>query len=127
MDNKTFANIRTKLDKTQQQMANLLGTSLKAIHSYEQGWRNIPAHVERQMLFLLFQIQAQSRKLDRCWNIKKCPPALRHRCPSWEFRSGNLCWFINGSFCEGKVQKNWKEKIKICRECEVLKALFAGI
>ncbi|MFC1516563.1 helix-turn-helix domain-containing protein, partial [Thermodesulfobacteriota bacterium] len=53
MDNKEFAYFRKKLNKTQKQMAQLLGTSLKAVHSYEQGWRSIPANVERQMFFLV--------------------------------------------------------------------------
>ena len=34
-------------------MAQILGSSLKAVQSFEQGWRKIPVHVERQMLFLL--------------------------------------------------------------------------
>ncbi|MGB2688292.1 MAG: hypothetical protein WBC36_04850 [Desulfobacterales bacterium] len=41
------------MNRTQRQMAQLLGTSLNAIHSYEQGWRYIPVHVELQMLFLI--------------------------------------------------------------------------
>jgi DNA-binding transcriptional regulator YiaG len=53
MDSREFLGFRKKLNKTQQQMARLLGTSIKAVHSYEQGWRNIPAHIERQMLFLI--------------------------------------------------------------------------
>jgi DNA-binding XRE family transcriptional regulator len=36
MDNKEFKNIRKTLNKTQQQMAQLLGVSIKAVHSYEQ-------------------------------------------------------------------------------------------
>ena len=39
--------------KTQNQLARLLGTSFKAIQSFEQGWRNVPAHTERQLLLLL--------------------------------------------------------------------------
>jgi len=55
-----FVHIRKELGKTQKQMAELLGTSLKAVHSYEQGWRRIPIHAERQMLFLF----AQKREKD---------------------------------------------------------------
>jgi hypothetical protein len=46
------------------------------------------------------------------------------QCPAWEFQAGKLCWFINGTICEGEVQQNWQEKMKICRECEVLKSLL---
>jgi DNA-binding XRE family transcriptional regulator len=52
MDKSEFKFFRKKLNKTQKQMAELLGTSLKAIHSYEQGWRTVPVHVERQVYFL---------------------------------------------------------------------------
>jgi DNA-binding XRE family transcriptional regulator len=53
MDNKKFAKIRAYLGKTQQQMAQLMGISTKAIESFEQGWRNITPHIERQLYFLL--------------------------------------------------------------------------
>ena len=119
MTKEDFVFFRKKLSKTQKEMAELLGTSLKAVHSYEQGWRNVPVHVERQVLFL-FSIKPENVPgLNLCWKIKKCPPEFKNRCPAWEFRAGKLCWFINGTICEGTVQKNWKEKMKICRKCEV--------
>ena len=52
MDQKEFHSLRKKLQKTQKQMAQLLGTSLKAVQSLEQGWRKVPVHVDRQSLFL---------------------------------------------------------------------------
>jgi len=119
-----FAEFRKSLNKTQKQMAELLGVSIKAIHSYEQGWRTVPAHVERQIYFLVSHKRRASAHLKACWNIKKCPPERRNECPAWEFRAGTLCWFINGTICEGEAQINWREKIKICRECEVLVSLL---
>jgi DNA-binding XRE family transcriptional regulator len=53
MDKKIFAQIRAYLGKTQKQMAQLMGISNKAIESFEQGWRNITPHIERQLYFLL--------------------------------------------------------------------------
>ena len=53
MDKKQFSRIRRRLRKSQSEMAQLLTVSVRAVQSFEQGWRNIPAHVERQMLFLL--------------------------------------------------------------------------
>ncbi len=120
MDQKEFSSFRKKLKKTQKEMAQLLGTSVKAVHSYEQGWRSIPPHVERQMLFLVTNMRGTLTPRKACWTIKKCPPKLKKQCPAWEFRSGRLCWFINGTICEGTVYKSWKDKIKICRSCEVL-------
>ena len=47
MERDEFSGIRHLLGKTQSQLARLLGTSFKAIQSFEQGWRNVPAHTER--------------------------------------------------------------------------------
>ena len=44
MDRKEFTYFRKRLNKTQKQLAELLGASLKAVHSYEQGWRAVPGH-----------------------------------------------------------------------------------
>ena len=123
MDNKEFLNSRKRLNKTQKQIAQLLGTSLKAVHSYEQGWRRVPPYVERQLFFLLYRRMGdKSRK--SCWVIKKCPPERKKKCPAWEFQTGRLCWFINGTICEGVIQKGWREKMKICRSCEVMTSLM---
>jgi hypothetical protein len=119
-----FTRIRQTLEKTQRQLASLLGASLKAVQSFEQGWREIPAHVERQMLFLLAMKRGGPEKTPPCWERRRCLPAHRETCPAWEFQSGHLCWFINGTMCQGQVQKNWREKIKTCRECEVLKSFL---
>jgi hypothetical protein len=122
-----FAAIRKGLNRTQKQIAELLGVSIKAVHSYEQGWRKVPAHVERQVYFLISCKRGDVTPLRSCWNIKKCPPEQRQRCPAWEFRSGTLCWFINGTVCEGKAHASWREKMKVCRECEVLASLLSHL
>jgi len=124
MDSKEFKHFRQKLDKTQRQIAELLGISLKAVHSYEQGWRSVPAYVERQMLFLISRIRENYKVRKSCWIIKRCPPERKKKCPAWEFKAGKLCWFINGTICEGEVQKNWNEKMRICRSCEMLHFLL---
>jgi hypothetical protein len=124
MDNKQFKKIREKLNKTQQQMAQLLGVSIKTVHSYEQGWRNIPPHAERQMIFLLSRMDANLKNRKSCWVIKKCPPKIKKQCPAYEFNAGKLCWFVNGNICCGDACNNWKGKMKICRSCEVLKSFL---
>ena len=124
MNGREFKKNRKRLNKTQKQMADLLGTSLKAIHSYEQGWRNVPVHVERQIYFLMSRRAKKSNAIKACWNVKKCSKKQRINCPAWEFSSGDLCWFINGTVCEGKVHKDWKEKMKICRTCEVFSVII---
>jgi DNA-binding XRE family transcriptional regulator len=124
MDKNEFKSYRAELNKTQKQMAQLLGTSLKAIHSYEQGWRTIPPAVERQMYFLVSRVNNSGKNSKPCWKIKNCTPAQKKKCPAFEFKSGNLCWFINGTICDGNAQKSWNEKMKVCRSCEVFTNTF---
>jgi hypothetical protein len=114
LDYKEFSLFRQRLQKTRKQMASLLGTSLKAVQSFEQGWRNVPVHIERQLIFLMAakcQISGNSRP---CWNIRGCSLENRKPFPAWEFRLGNLCWFINGTFVRGRVlgieAKKWQSE-----------------
>ena len=125
MKSEEFKEFRKKLKKTQVQMAQLLGVSLKAVHSYEQGWRRVPAAVERQLYFLTARHHSQKGKMKACWQVKKCRPEHKRKCPAWEFGAGELCWFINGTICDGTAQKDWKEKMKICRTCEVFQPVIS--
>lgn len=120
MEKSEFITIRKRLTKTQKQLSELLGVSLKAISSYEQGWRNIPVHVERQLLFLLSKKNNTAKKA--CWDIKQCPDEVKESCPAWEFNGGHLCWFISGSICNSDKKKSWEEKISVCRTCPVFKS-----
>jgi len=119
MDKKKFKQLRMELSKTQNELALLLGTSLKTVRSYEQGWRNIPIHAERQLYFLIGRKRNKEKKQKACWIIKKCPADQKKQCPAWEFKAGNLCWFINGTICEGVVHTNWEQKMEVCKLCEV--------
>ena len=123
-----FSGIRGYLGKTQKELAQLLGTSLKAIQSFEQGWRRIPVHVERQVLFLLAHHRPQSGESGQnCWTTKNCPKETRERCPAWEYRLGHLCWFINGTICHGKIQGSWQKKMTLCRKCEIFHSLIPSV
>jgi hypothetical protein len=121
MESQEFKRLRKGLSKTQKQLAQLLGVSLKAVHSYEQGWRRIPTAVERTLLFLASR-KTPRREQRPCWEITACPRERMEKCPAWEFGSGDLCWFINGNICNGASQKSWPEKIKLCRSCQVFTA-----
>jgi DNA-binding XRE family transcriptional regulator len=123
MDKEEFSEIRRRLGKSQREMADLLAISVKAVQSFEQGWRNIPVHVERQVLFLLAMKKSQ-KEARPCWDIQSCPMEIKERCPAWEFQSGHLCWFINGTVCNGEVHGNWESKIRICRNCEVFSSIL---
>ena len=124
MERKRFIFYRKRLGLTQKELAQLLVTSIKAIHSYEQGWRRIPDNVERQLLFLISGREKSASESKPCWTIKKCPPDRKKQCPAWKFKAGQLCWFISGTICEGLVHKNWDEKIQICKACKVFKPIL---
>ena len=124
MDGRDFAEIRRYLDKTQVQIARLLLVSPKAVQSFEQGWRSVPAYVERQLLFLLYLKQDSAVERGACWDRKDCPPDVREKCMAWEVQAGRLCWFVNGTECEGTAQKTWGEKMRLCRQCEIFRSSF---
>ncbi|MBA3015443.1 MAG: helix-turn-helix transcriptional regulator [Proteobacteria bacterium] len=127
MDKKHFSLLRKSLGKTQKELAELLGISIKTLHSYEQGWRQIPAHAERQILFLLSRTRERDSDIKPCWIIKSCPPKRKKACPAWEFQAGKLCWFINGTICECDAQRSWKKKMEICNKCEVMKSILPDV
>ena len=110
MEIEEFIEARSKLDKSQKEMSQLLGVSVKAIYSYEQGWRSIPSHVERQIFFLLSRQKGRKKLPKYCWSIKKCPPKRRRECPAYEYKAGRFCWLINGTICKGKPPKKLERK-----------------
>ena len=119
MDGNDFSKIRHFLGKTQGELSDLLCVSAKAVQSYEQGWRNIPVHIEKQMLLLLSLKNNRVGNVKHCWEIKDCPEKFRDNCIVWELKARYFCWFLNGTFCRGKKQKSWRDKIEICRDCRV--------
>ena len=125
MDKKRLFKIRSYLGKTQLETARLMGVSAKAIQSFEQGWRNITPHIERQVYFLLYQkaVLAEKRPVN-CWKVKQCSEYKRQKCPAWGFNCGQLCWFINGTICNGETQDNWQKKMKMCEQCEAFQNIL---
>jgi len=124
MDALQFVRLRKALGKTQKEIAQLLGKSLKAIHSYEQDWRRVPPNVERMMLFLYARKRSSGGTQPKCWAKQDCPEDRKKKCPAWEYRCGEICWFISGSICAGKSHENWHEKLENCRACDVFRSIF---
>jgi len=124
VDSEKLIYYRKRLGLTQKELAQLLAASIKAVHSYEQGWRNIPENVERQLFFLISRQKTALGNPKPCWMQRKCPPDRKKQCPAWKFKTGHLCWFITGTICEGKVRHGWHEKIEICRKCKVFKPIL---
>lgn len=125
MESADFKDVRAKLGKTQKELAQLLGVSIKAVHSYEQGWRKIPHHVERQLLFILSRVMmGKGKNTGKCWDILKCPEKKQEKCPAYEFNAGDMCWFINGTKCSGEAHNSWADKMEECKICKVFKNFF---
>lgn len=121
MDKIEFSRFRKDLGRTQKQLAQLLGVSLKAVHSYEQGWRVVPPAVERHLLFLVSRANPPG-PLPPCWTIRECPPERRADCPASQLNCGDMCWLVNGTLCNGSDQGSWESKMKTCRQCAVFTA-----
>jgi DNA-binding XRE family transcriptional regulator len=127
MTRRKFTAIRAKLQRTQREMAELLGVSLKAVESYEQGWRRIPPNIERILYFLLFKLNKNLfGRRDRCWLDKKCPSAIRTNCPAWITREGLCCWFLTGKMCNAE-KKDRTSKAKNCFDCAFFKTKLEKI
>ena len=123
MKSREFAEIRRYLNRTQSQLAQLLCVSPKAVQSFEQGWRHVPVHVERQLLVLLSLKTIGDNDVSPCWEMLNCPQAWREKCIVWEYKARYFCWFFNGTYCQGQFQGSWEEKIKLCRQCAVFRAV----
>ncbi|MBI9075769.1 MAG: helix-turn-helix domain-containing protein [Desulfatibacillum sp.] len=122
MDSGRFTIVRKALKKTQAGLADLLGVSVKAVRSYEQGWRKIPAHVERQMYFLISRKEKKG-KPPPCWVINRCPSKVKKNCPAWEYRAGDMCWLIHGTQCRAHLLHDAKDIMSRCRKCRVIEEL----
>jgi hypothetical protein len=122
-----FVKCRRFLGKTQTELARLLGVSPKAVQSFEQGWRKVPVHAERQLLLLTYLKQAPPTGTVPCWEQRGCEPGVREACIAWEVRAGHLCWFLNGTLCQGKFQETWDKKMRLCERCEVFRAVMPAV
>ena len=121
-----FISVRNRLDMSQSSLASLLATSSRSVQAYEQGWRVIPAHIERLLLYLLYQKIMGSAAARPCWETKNCPDSWRELCPAWHYRAKGPCWFFNGNFCEGRNAASWNEKMETCRSCHVFTCVMGS-
>jgi DNA-binding XRE family transcriptional regulator len=112
--------IRELLGKSQSEMALTLGTSTRAIQSYEQGWRKVPAHVLRCVMMLLFLNWRKNQTwIAPCWDIKKCSAEKKESCSAWRLRAGDLCWLVQGTPCCRATARNGAARVARCAKCEV--------
>jgi transcriptional regulator with XRE-family HTH domain len=111
-----FIKIRKKINKTQKEMAMLLGVSKKTIESYEQGLRNIPKNIERILYFILFKLnKSKLGPLKDCWDSHNCSDLKKEKCVAWNSQEGIYCWFITSKICVDRCCLNcqsFTEKLK---------------
>jgi hypothetical protein len=75
--------------------------------------------LKKQAIYLV----REDRVMTPCWQIKNCPAEQREKCIVWQYQAGYYCWYINGTFCQGRVHETWGEKMELCEECEVFKPM----
>lgn len=120
-----LASIRNELGLTQQAFSRLLGVSIRAVHSYEQRWREPSSNVERMALLLLIaHRRGASLSRNSCWKETDCPQDRREQCMAYRSRQGHMCWFLTGTLCAGTPTRTWAEKRKLCSQCEIMHRLL---
>jgi DNA-binding XRE family transcriptional regulator len=117
--------IREKLGLSQGDLAALVGFSVRAIQSCEQGWRK-PSPALEKMLLLLYvaELQGSSFGTERCWEMMGCAPETRDTCVAYRSRQGHLCWFLTGTLCRGQRMGDWLKKRATCADCAYFRRLM---
>ena len=121
-----FSRLRALLGKSQRELALLLGISIKAVESYEQGWRKVPAHVERLLYFILFKLRATGiEAAEPCWTIMSCSDARRDKCVAFVAKEGRFCWFFTGRLCAAANAEGASDRD--CYACAVFSRMFERV
>jgi hypothetical protein len=110
-----------RLGMTQAKMALPLGITVRALQSYEQGWRPVPHHVwEKTALLLLLDWRKENRKAAQlCWRVRGCTRQERKMCPAAAFGAGDLCWLLCGLNGGPKRAKRRKSDAPCWMDCPV--------
>lgn len=118
----TVKQIRNHIGMTQAKVAQALGISIRAIQSYEQGWRETPTHVLVQMLVLAAAYRSSSEERPACWTITGCSAEKQEKCPCRR-TDGRLCWLVSGRMCAGHSASRCDD-LSACMECPVVKRIL---
>ena len=121
----TVHKVRMLLGRTQSELAGALGISSKAVQSYEQGWRVVPARVLIQLLLLVALYRKQSGDDVPCWQVRRCDARQRSRCASYTIGDGRFCWFIGDKKCRPDDAASRRATLP-CMTCLVVKRLLEG-
>lgn len=114
--------IRRILGWNQEEMAQILGISHRALQSYEQGWRPLPCRIQQALALLLYlHYRQRHKKPHPCWRIRECPKTDRRRCVVYRLRAGDVCWMIAGGKCDRDADGKGAKSMAACRKCPVMK------
>ncbi len=121
----TLKDVRATLGRTQAELANALGISVKAVQSYEQGWRSVPARVLIQLVVLLALYRKHSMADVPCWEIRDCPVEMRETCAAYTIGKGQFCWFVGNKDCKPPHPAEPEDALP-CMSCPVVQRLLRG-
>ena len=62
-----------------------------------------------------FKLRFHNPDLGKCWELKQCK---KTNCPAYN-DADQRCWQVAGTFCKGKVQGKFAQKLKDCQKCEI--------
>lgn len=113
--------IRKKVGITQAELSNVLGVSIRAVQSYEQGWRDVPTHIMVQMLVIAAAYYTKGDR-KKCWEIMRCHAQTLENCACRK-TDGTLCWLISGR--QSAPCKDGEDGIAACLKCPVVRRLLA--
>ncbi len=123
LESERMKKIRAKVGMTQAEVAQALGVSIRAIQSYEQGWREVPTHIMVQMLVLAAAHHTLPDERRSCWDITGCPPERQAKCPCRR-TDGRLCWLVSGRLCSGPSTSGAHD-IQGCMNCPVIQHILS--
>jgi DNA-binding XRE family transcriptional regulator len=115
-DSEIVKKIRHKVGMTQAAIAQALGVSIRAIQSYEQGWRDVPTHIMVQLLVLAAAYHTKGERKS-CWEIRGCSPEAKANCPCCK-TDGKLCWLVSGRKCSPVSEGH--NNLEACMDCAVV-------
>jgi DNA-binding XRE family transcriptional regulator len=122
VDITSLRSVREALSKSQSDLAVLLGVSVRAVQSYEQGWRHTPLDVQKLALLLLYlQRRNGSPPQPPCWVTRGCPPEARDACSAREFGGGHFCWLFSSATQRCRATPTGQDaSLSICVACPVM-------
>ncbi len=112
--------LRRVLGVTQTELADVLGISAKAVQSYEQGWRDTPLRIVKQMVTLVAMRKGDAVKRKPCWEVRSCDPSAVETCPSNTITQGRYCWLVASKAC-AEYHGDEDKTVLGCLSCDVVK------